>query len=97
MNRHQRRAFSRTHRVHPHATHPEKLTHCLPKQACVLYVPSACMYVAELSPPNCRLVEEPWRARFYNEDEATRAALTFREITGERVVIRPGYCPHAEQ
>ena len=97
MNRSQRRAAVCTTRVHHSLAHHEKLTHKLAPQACVLYVPSAGQYVVEFSPTKFRLIEFPGMARLYDEDEAANAALTFREITGLPVKIRPYYCPHATQ
>ena len=111
MNRSQRRAALRTTRAHHSRAHHEKLTHKLAPQACVLYVPGGAVahefggavvpsgggYVAEFSPFMLRLVEFPSLAPLYGEDEATRAALIFREITGLPVKVRPYYCPHAPQ
>ena len=111
MNRSQRRTVARIQRVHHSRTHHEKLTHTLAPQACVLYVPGGVVahefggvevpsgggYVAEFSPIMFRLVEFPSLAPLYCEDEATRAALIFREITGLPVKIRPYYCPHVQQ
>lgn len=77
--------------VHDQAMHPEKLTHRLQPQACVIYVPSAGMYVVDFSPTKVRLIELPALARQYDEDEAASAAMTFREITGLPVTIRPYY------
>ena len=49
------------------------------------------MYVVDFAPTRFRLIELPAFARQYDEDEATSAALTFREITGLPVAIRPYY------
>lgn len=72
-------------------THREKLTHCLTKQTCVLWVPDMKGYLAEFSPTKFRIMETPALARHYNEDEATSAALSFREVTGLRAAVRPYY------
>lgn len=85
MNRTERRAHRARH---------EKQSHRLPPQVCTLYVPEARGYVADFSPTGFHVVEVAELARLYIEDDATSAALTFREITGLRVAIRPYYCPH---
>jgi hypothetical protein len=82
MNRKNRRALPRVHHG--------KLTHRLPTQACVLYVPH-CGYVADFAPGRIQFFELPELAKVYSEDEASTAALTLRELTGLRVAIRPFY------
>ena len=97
MNRQQRRAFSRTHRVHHRVTHPEKLTHKLAPQVCVLYVPSVGEYVAEFLPTKFKMVEAPQLACRFDEDNACWAAQIVKQLTGRPVEIRPYYSHHAEQ
>ena len=72
----------------------DKQSHRLTPQACVLWVPVMRGYLESFSPNGFRVVEVPGLARLYNEDEATTAALAFREVTGLRVAIRPYYCPN---
>ncbi len=79
MNRNQRR------------THREKLTHSLTKQTCVLWVPEEKGYLADFSPRQFRVMDNPALARHYTEDEAASAALSFREVTGMRAAVRPYY------
>lgn len=72
----------------------DKQSHRLAPQACVLWVPDLRGYLETFSPNGCRVMEFPEFARLYTEDEATTAALAFREISGLHVAIRPYYCPH---
>jgi hypothetical protein len=87
MNRKNRRASAR-HRL-------DRQSHRLPPQVCTLYVPEAGGYLADFTPNGFRLVEMAELARLYVDDEATSAALAFRELTGMRVAVRPFYCPHS--
>jgi hypothetical protein len=93
MNRTERRAIERIHRRR--AKRGRRDTHRMPPQICTLYVPAAGGYLADFGPTSFRVVEDAELARLYVEDEASSAALTFREVTGLRVAIRPYYCPHA--
>ncbi len=68
-----------------------KLSHKLPAQVCALWVPSMHGYLVEFSSNSFRAIENAELARHYNENEASSAALAFREITGLLVVIRPVY------
>lgn len=95
MNRTARRATARIHRLRAPAVRHEKQSHRLAPQVCTLYVPEARGYVAEFSASGFRVVEIADLARQYVEDEATSAALTFRELTGLRVAIRPYYSQQA--
>lgn len=94
MNRTERRALARTHRRRVTRDRHDKQSHRLPPQVCTLYVPEARGYVADFSPTSFLVVEIADLARLYIEDEATSAALAFKELTGLRVAIRPYYCPH---
>jgi len=94
MNRTERRAAARTHSRRAIRARHEKQSHRLPPQVCTLYVPEARGYVAAFWPNGFRVVEIAELARLYIEDDATSAALAFRELTGLRVAIRPYYCPH---
>jgi hypothetical protein len=87
MNRTQRRANARIRRPESQG----KQSHRLAPQVCTLYVPQAAGYVTEFSPTGFRVVEFAELARLYTEDEASSAALAFREVTGLRVAIRPFY------
>lgn len=92
MNRQYRRAMARKHRRSP----PEKPTHRLPSQVCVLYVPER-GYVAGFLPQTFRIVEDAALATPFIDDEASTVALAFREVTGLRVAIRPYPCQHGTQ
>ena len=97
MNRAYRRASAR--QSAKHTTEPSayrKLTHRLPPQVCVLYVPDR-GYVAGLVPQTFRIVEDVAQATPYIDDEASTVALAFREMTGLRVAIRPYRCSHVTQ
>ncbi|MEK6664018.1 MAG: hypothetical protein AABY73_09165 [Pseudomonadota bacterium] len=65
-----------------------KQSHRLPPQVCALWVPDCKGYLASFSPTSFRVVESVDLAAHYVEDEATSAALSFREITGLHVAIR---------
>lgn len=73
--------------------HREKLSHKLEKQSCVLWVPDMRGYVTAFSPSAFNVVENAYFARHYTEDEVSSAAMTFREITGLRVAVRPYHQP----
>lgn len=94
MNRTERRALARVYRHREVRAQFQKQSHRLPPQVCTLYVPEAHGYVADFSPTAFRVVEFAELAKQYIEDDASSAAITFREITGLRVAIRPCYCPH---
>jgi len=96
MNRTQRRALARIESRTPEARN-EKQSHRLTPQVCTLWVPDAGGYLAEFSAKSFRVVEVAELARLYVEDEATSAALAFREMTGLRVAIRPYHCHHHTQ
>ena len=68
-----------------------KFTHKLPVQTCALWVPDAQGYIVNFSPTGFRVIEFAELARHYCEHEASSAALSFREITGLRVEVRPVY------
>lgn len=75
------------------AIHREKLSHKLEKQPCVLWVPDMRGYVVAFSPIALNVSETAALAHHYTEDEVSSAAMTFREITGLRVAVRPYYQP----
>ena len=87
MNRSQRRALVRIE-SRPQNTAQIKQSHRLPPQVCALWVPDFKGYLESFSPKAFRVVEYVELAANYVEDEATSAALAFREITGLRVAIR---------
>lgn len=91
MNREIRRAFARTEHSPVTRESLSKRTHKLVPQTCALWVPELKGYVAEFCPHSCRVVDFPGIARHYDENEAASAALSFREVTGLRVVVRPVY------
>jgi hypothetical protein len=70
-----------------------KRSHKLPGRTCSLWVPSVRGYLIDFSPSGFRAIECADLARHYSENEASRAAAAFREVTGLRVVIRPVYLP----
>jgi hypothetical protein len=92
MNRMERRQEARkTRRTHlPYRKHSHRLT----PQRCALWVPAYGGYIESFTRTGYRVVDYPELARVYEEDEATTAALAFREMTGLRVAIRPVYCQH---
>jgi adenylate cyclase len=94
MNRTERRAIERNRRRSAIRARHDKQSHRLLPQVCTLYVPDARGYVADFSPTGFRVVEIAELAKLYIEDDATSAALTFREVTGLRVAVRPYYCQH---
>ena len=101
MNRHERRRSMRHIRHITDAAVRElvaKHSHrrIIP-QACVLYVPAMRGYLEHFSPTSFRTVEFPHLARHYTEDEVTSAALTFRELTGLQVAVRPYYGSSREE
>lgn len=79
INRQKRRAMERA----------AKKTHTLPSQTCVLWVPSARGYVERYGPDGFRLVDRAELAQHYCDDHASSAALTFSELHGVRVEVRP--------
>lgn len=87
MNRQQRRAMARG--KHPGLERRLKQSHRLPAERCALYVPEAGSYVADFSANRLSLVESIDLARPYTDDAATTAALSFRQVTGLRVAVRP--------
>ena len=93
MNRTQRRALAHIESSTPESRH-EKQSHRLTPQVCALWVPDYGGYLAGFSPKSFWVVEFAELAHLYVEDEATTAALAFREITGLRVAIRPYNCHH---
>ena len=93
MNRASRRALARIkkHPVTRELLNETKRTRRIPAQVCVLFVPEAHGYIVGFGPNGFRVIELAELARYYDEDEASSAAIAFREITGLRVVIRPVY------
>lgn len=91
MNREMRRARARAGHNPITRESLSKRTHKLAPQTCALWVPELKGYVAEFCPHSCRVVEFSGIARHYDENEAASAALSFREVTGLRVVVRPVY------
>lgn len=94
MNRKERRAVECENRRN--TERETKQSHKLPHEVCTLYVPSARGYVAEFTDTSFRVVESIEFARLYVDDDASGAALTFRERTGLRVSVRP-FHPQALQ
>lgn len=101
MNRQQRRTLARetlrhikrADRITREPIPARKRTHRIPPQACALWIPDARGYLADFSPKSFRVVDCAELARHYTEDEASSAALTFYEVTGLRVAVRPFYPP----
>ena len=91
MNRFQRRAVAKASK-HANAAPDalgEKSSRRLAPQACVLYAPALRSYVAEFSGNRFLLVDLPEMAQIFAEDEASGAAIAFREISGQQVAVRP--------
>ncbi len=92
MNRQERRRGMRHIRhIADEAVSELKHSHRLTPQACVLYVPAMRGYLEHFSATGFRTVELPDLARHYTEDEVSSAALSFRELTGLQVAVRPYY------
>jgi len=83
MNRRLRRALGR---IKNRVEHPHRK---IPSQRCALWVPAARGYLADFSSTGFHVVEYAEFAHHYEEDEAARVALAFRERTGLRVAVRP--------
>lgn len=64
-------------------------SHCIAKQTCVLWIPGANGYLADFQPDNFRIVDHPSLARSYDEEAASRDAVSFRQATGLRAAVRP--------
>lgn len=64
-------------------------SHRIAKQTCVIWIPSACGYLADFRPDNFRIVDHPSLACSYDEETASRDATAFRQATGLRVAVRP--------
>lgn len=98
ISREARRALSRGRFSRSTQAHiADKLTHRLTPQVCALWVPEAKGYLSEFGPHGFRVVEFAELAKHYTEDEASSAALAFREVTGLRVAVRPVYAHRAPQ
>lgn len=64
-------------------------SHRIAKQTCVLWIPSACGYLADFRPGHIHIVEHPSLACSYDEETASREATAFRQATGLRAAVRP--------
>lgn len=92
MNRTQRRVIARASRRLSDGT--KNRSYHLQPQRCTLWVAEVRGYVESFSATGYRVVASPELAHVYIEDEATSAAMTFQEITGLRVAIRPAHAFH---
>ncbi len=72
---------------------PDKQTHKLPPQTCVVWVPDVSGYAANFGPGIFQVVSHPEFAYHLGEDEAENLALALRMQLGLRAAIRPYYCP----
>ena len=68
-----------------------KLTHRMPPQTSVLWIPEAGAYLSGFSPKGYSLIDRPELAQHYEEDRASIAALNFRKVTGLQAAVRPYY------
>lgn len=75
--------FAETSINHSHRSHR------IAKQTCVLWIPSACGYLADFQPGHFRVVDHPSLACSYDEETASRDALAFRQATGLSAAVRP--------
>lgn len=64
-------------------------SHHIAKQTCVLWIPGANGYLADFRPDNFRVVDHPSLASRYDEETASRDAISFRQATGLRAAVRP--------
>lgn len=71
-------------------------SHRIAKQTCVLWIPDACGYLADFRPDHFRIVAHPSLASNYDEETASRDAISFRQVTGLRAAVRP-YNPQHTQ
>jgi hypothetical protein len=71
-------------------------SHRIAKQTCVLWIPGANGYLADFKPDNFRIVDHPSQANSYDEETASRDAISFRQATGLRAAVRPYNPQHAQ-
>lgn len=71
-------------------------SHRIAKQTCVLWIPDARGYLADFRPDHFRVVDHPSLASNYDEETASRDAISFRQATGLRAAVRP-YNPQHTQ
>lgn len=69
----------------------DKQTHKLTPQTCVLWIPDAPGYAANLGPGGVQISDSPDQACHLSEDEAEDLALRLRSQFGVRASIRPYY------
>ena len=86
-NRTQRRRMERRTRI----TAPDKQTHKLTPQTCVVWVPEASSYAANFGPGIFQVASHPELAYHLTEDQAEELALALRLQLGLRAAIRPYY------
>jgi hypothetical protein len=77
MNRHQRRAEKRTHKLTPQTT--------------VLWVAALRGYLSRFTPGNFAVVDNADYAEHFNEDRASITAMNFKNATGLSAAVRPYY------
>lgn len=64
-------------------------SHRIAKQTCVLWIPDARGFLADFRAGNFRIVDHPSLASSYDEETASRDAISFRQATGLRAAVRP--------
>ena len=69
----------------------DKATHKLPPQQCVLYLPDRRAYLVRVDPRSAAFetVTTPHQACQLEDEQAEALGLSFRELTGLRVALRP--------
>ena len=93
MNRIQRRALARTaSKSIADRGEREQRSNKLPRQVCALWAPDVSGYIANFRERAFNVVPFIELAQHYQEDEAARVAIRFKEITGLRVTVRPVHC-----
>ncbi len=93
LNRSQRRRMERRTRI----AAPDKQTHKLTPQTCVVWVPAVAGYAANFGPEIFQVASHPDFAYHLTEDQAEGLALALRAQLGLRTAIRPYYqqCQHS--
>lgn len=69
-------------------TNTTPISHRFAKQTCVLWIPDASGYLADFRPGHFRVVSQPDLAHCYDDEDASRHAIAFRQATGLRAAVR---------
>ena len=85
------RATSRRIARRARVSRPDKQTHKLTPQTCVVWVPDAPGYAAHFGPGVLKVASHPEFAAHLTESQAESLALALRSHLGLRTAIRPYY------